>query len=151
MPWILSVPAEGRLLASLKTTMRIATALATAALLGTGAAQAASPSATALAIAFYPKGMSQPDVTRYRLLCNPASGTVPHPALACRTLANLAHPFAPTPPGTFCTALAMGPEEVIVTGRLRGSPVSAHLRVQGGCEINRWRRVANVVPGFPNR
>jgi len=131
--------------------MRIAAALATAALLGAGAAQAASPPTTALVIAFYPKGMSQPDVTRYRLRCNPASGTVPHPSLACRTLANLAHPFAPTPPGTFCTALAMGPEEAIVTGRLRGSPVYAHLRVQGGCEISRWRRVANVVPGFPNR
>lgn len=151
MPWILSVAAEGRLLASLKTTMRIATALATGALLGTSAAQAASPPATALAIAFYPKGMSQPEVTHYRLRCNPASGTVPHPALACRTLASLAHPFAPTPPGTFCTGLAMGPEEAIVTGRLRGSPVYVHLRVQGGCEINRWRSVENVVPGFPNR
>jgi|1186.fasta_scaffold383820_1 hypothetical protein len=131
--------------------MRIAAAIATAALLGIGAAQAASPPATTLAIAFYPKGMAQPDVIRYRLRCNPATGTVPQPALACRTLASLAHPFAPTPPGTFCTALAMGPEEAIVTGRLRGARVWAHLRVQGGCEINRWRRVANVVPGFPNR
>jgi len=130
---------------------RIAAALATTALLGAVAAQAASQPVTTLAIAFYPKGMSQPEVSRYRLRCNPASGTVPHPARACRTLANLAHPFAPTPPGTFCTALAMGPEEAIVTGRLRGSPVYAHLRVQGGCEINRWRRVANVVPGFPSR
>src|SRR5260221_9706729 len=150
MPRNLSVAAHGRLLASLKRTMRIAAVLATAALLGAGA-QAASPPTTALVIAFYPKGMSQPDVTRYRLRCNPASGTVPHPALACRTLANLAHPFAPTPPGTFCTALAMGPEEAIVTGQLRGSRVYAHLRAQGGCEINRWRRVATVVPGFPNR
>ena len=140
-----------RLLASLNTTMKMAAALITVVMLGTGAAQAVSSPVTTLAIAFYPKGTSQPEVTRYRLRCNPASGTVPHPTLACRTLANLAHPFAPTPPGTFCTDLAMGPEEAIVTGRLRGSPVYAHLRVQGGCEINRWRRVANVVPGFPNR
>lgn len=130
--------------------MRIAALLVSAALLGAVGARAATPAATALAIAFYPHGLTQPQVERYWLRCGPAAGTVKHPVLACRTLASLDHPFAPTPPGMFCTALAMGPEEAIVKGRLRGAPVYAHLRVQGGCEINRWRRVANVVPGFPN-
>ena len=129
--------------------MRIAVVLALAALLG-AAANAATPPATALSIAVYPKGIAAGEVVRYSLRCGPAAGTVPQPAAACRTLAGLEHPFAPTPPGTFCTALAMGPEEAIAKGRLRGAPVYAHLRVQGGCEINRWRRVRTVVPGFPN-
>jgi hypothetical protein len=125
--------------------MRIAVVLASAALLGAPAANGA----TALSISVYPKGIAAGEVERYSLRCSPAAGTVPHAVLACRTLASLEHPFAPTPPGTFCTAIAMGPQEAIVTGRLRGARVYAHLRVQGGCEINRWRRVKSVVPGFP--
>jgi len=118
--------------------------------LGAGAGRAATSPVTALSIAVYPQGMSAGEVSGYTLRCNPARGTVPQPVLACRTLASLAHPFAPTPRGTFCTDIAMGPQEAVVTGRVRGVKVWAHLRVQGGCEINRWRRVINVVPGFPN-
>jgi hypothetical protein len=129
--------------------MRVAVVLVSAVLLGAAGARAATPPATALTISVYPHGMSAGDVNHYTLRCNPAIGTVPQPGLACRTLASLAHPFAPTPRGTFCTALAMGPQEAVVTGRVRGVKVSAHLRVQGGCEINRWRRVISVVPGFP--
>ena len=124
--------------------------LVSAVLLGAAAGRAATPPVTALAIAVYPQGMSAGEVNRYTLRCNPATGTVPQPVVACRTLASLAHPFAPTPRGTFCTALAMGPEEAVVTGRVRGVKVWAHLRVQGGCEINRWRRVIDIVPGSPH-
>src|SRR5438132_1375983 len=133
--------------------MRTASAavVVAAALLGACVGRAASPPATSLAISFFPNGMNDPVVKHYTLRCGPAAGSIPRPALACRTLAGLDHPFAPTPRGTFCTALAMGPEEAVVKGRLRGAPVFAHLRVQGGCEINRWRRVSDVVPGFPDR
>ena len=119
-------------------------------LIAASIAHAATSPTTALTIAFYPKGMNEPGVEHFTLRCGPPGGTVPHPSAACRTLAGLAHPFAPTPPNTICTALAMGPEEAIVRGRVRGAPVWAHLSVQGGCEINRWSRVATVVPGFPN-
>jgi len=73
---------------------------------------------------------------------------VPEPARACRVLASLAHPFAPTPPGTICSDIALGPQQAVVTGVLRGRRVHALLRVRGSCEIDRWRRVAAVVPGF---
>jgi hypothetical protein len=106
---------------------------------------------TRLTIAVYPKGVGTSDVRHYTLRCNPARGNVPHPARACRVLHELAHPFAPVPPGTVCSALALGPQEAIVTGRLRGKPVHAHLMARGSCEIERWRRVSAVVPGFPGR
>jgi len=132
--------------------MRIALVLVAAASLGAGACFGAARPATALSIVVYPDGMTQPaSAKRYTLRCGPAAGTVPQPAVACRTLAALAHPFAPTPRGTFCTDIAMGPQQATVKGRVRGTPVNATLRVQGGCEINRWRRVRTVVPGFPGR
>jgi hypothetical protein len=132
--------------------MRIALiAVAAAALLGAGACLGASQPPTQLSIAVYPNGLAGQGVQRYVLRCGPAGGTLPHPLAACRALARLAHPFAPTPPGTYCTDIAIGPEAATVKGRVRGVPVNTHLTVQGGCEIERWRRVAAVVPGFPGR
>ncbi len=125
--------------------------LVAAVLLGAGASYGAVPPATQLSIVVYPNGIGAAGVQRYVLRCGPAAGTVPHPLLACRALAKLAHPFAPTPPGTYCTDIAIGPQEATVKGRLRGALVNAHLSVQGGCEIERWRRVAAVVPGFVGR
>ena len=131
--------------------MKVAAAVASAALLGACASHAATPPVTTLTISVYPSGLSAAPVHRYTLHCGPARGTVPDPSAACRVLARLAHPFAPTPPGTFCTDLAIGPDEAVIRGRLHGVKVHAQLKVQGGCEIDRWRRVAAVVPGFPGR
>ena|SRR5436305_12116383 len=105
--------------------------------------------ATALAIVVYPNGIGKPPAQRYALRCAPAAGTVPKPALACRTLAALDHPLAPVPPGTTCSQIALGPEEAIVTGRVGGQRLWVRLRVRDSCEIERWRRIAAVVPGFP--
>ena len=99
----------------------------------------------------YRNGVGQPGARQYHLSCGPATGNVPRPVLACWTLAGLSDPFAPVPPQTICTALALGPEQAVVTGRLRGKRVDAHLTVRDGCEIERWRRLAAVVPGFPYR
>jgi hypothetical protein len=126
----------------------LALVAAALALAGTCSASAAAP-ATRLTIVLYPQGRDHPDSRRYTLRCNPAAGTVPQPRLACGVLARLEHPFAPTPPGTTCTDLALGPQRALVTGRVRGHRVFARLRAQGGCEIERWRKVIAVVPGFP--
>jgi len=83
------------------------------------------------------------------LTCNPAGGTVPRAARACRVLARLARPFAPVPPRTVCAQVTMGPQEAVVTGTLRGRRVAAHLNLRGSCETARWRRVYLAVPGFP--
>ena len=106
-----------------RTAMRIVLVLVAAASLGAGACYGAAAPATSLSIVVYPDGMTQPaSAERYTLRCGPAVGTVPQPAVACRTLAALAHPFAPTPRGTFCTDIAMGPQQATVKGRVRGNP-----------------------------
>jgi hypothetical protein len=130
------------------TVALVALLLASAVLGGTGAASRSQEPSTRLSIAVESRGSGGP-VVRYGLRCGPPGGTVPHPDQACRVLASLAHPFAPTPPGTTCSDIALGPEQAVVTGFLRGRRVYARLRAQGSCEIARWRRVAAVVPGFP--
>jgi len=131
--------------------MRLAIVLLSAALLGAGPSHGATRPRTALAITFYPQGVGKPGARHYALRCEPAGGTVPRPVAACRALAALSGPFAPVPAGAICSQIALGPQEAVVTGRLRGVAVSAHLTVRDSCQIERWRRLAAVVPGFPGR
>ena len=112
-------------------------------------AAAPESAATRLAIAVYPQGTESQVVHRYRLSCGPATGTVPRAARACRVLASLDRPFAPVPPHTVCASIALGPQEAVVTGVVRGRAVAAHLTLSGSCEIDRWRKVRLVIPGFP--
>ena len=77
-----------------------------------------------------------------RLRCNPAGGTVPRAAAACRRLAGLNRPFAPVPKDTACTQIYGGPQEARVTGTFGGRRVWVTFRRTDGCEIGRWNRVA---------
>lgn len=116
-----------------------------------GACLGSAPRRTTLTIRVYPHGRDGQASEVYTLRCAPARGTVPKPAVACRTLARLANPFAPVPPQTICSEIALGPQEATVRGLLRGRAVDARFTVRNSCEIARWRRVAAVVPGFPGR
>ncbi len=133
--------------------MRITIALVTAALLGSATCSAVSYGAavptTSLTFIVFPNGLDKGGVEEYVLRCGPAGGTVPHPGTACKVLNALQDPFAAVPAGTICTDLALGPEVARVKGQLHGRTVSTKLTVAGGCEINRWQRLAAVVPGFP--
>ena len=131
--------------------MRLAIVLLSAALLGAGACTAATARPTKLAITFYPLGVGRSGARHYALRCEPAVGTVPRPVRACRVLSGLTHPFAAVPPGAVCSQLALGPEEAVVTGRVDGVAISTRLTVRDSCEIERWRRLAAVVPGYPGR
>jgi hypothetical protein len=127
---------------------RFAILVAATVLTGACGSSPSSSNSTRLRIAVYPHGTGGV-VQRYRLSCGAPAGTVPHPARACRVLAHLAHPFAPTPAGTTCSGISLGPQQAVVTGHVRGKRIHARLRVHGSCEIERWHRVAAVVPGFP--
>ena len=116
--------------------------------LSTAASAAASGGQTKLSIAVYPKGIAAGVVRHYALACAPARGTVPHPGKACLALSRLSAPFAPVPKDEICTQIALGPQEAIVSGTIAGNHVYAHLRLNDGCEIDRWRRVSAIVPGF---
>jgi hypothetical protein len=112
------------------------------------AACGSARAATRLSVALLPEGSGGP-VQHFHLGCDPARGTVPDPAAACRALAALAHAFAPVPAGTVCAQIALGPQEAVVRGVVHGRRVWARLRLLDSCEIGRWRRVRRIVPGFP--
>jgi hypothetical protein len=76
-----------------------------------------------------------------------ATGTVPHPAEACRRLQRLGNEaFRPTPPNTGCTMIFGGPSTARVTGIYLGRPIWVRLRRDNGCEITRWQRVRFLLP-----
>ena len=98
-------------------------------------------SGTSLRIVMRANATAPARVTTLR--CNPASGTVPKPAVACRRLLATGRGiFAPTPPDSICTEIYGGPQEALVTGTLRGAKIWARFRRRDGCEIARWNRVA---------
>jgi hypothetical protein len=101
---------------------------------------------TSLNVTVWPNGRGHAPKRTYTLACAPVAGTLPHRAAACRQLARLKAPFAPTPRGTVCTEIYGGPQEALVGGRFRGALVRAHFSRRDGCEIDRWNRFAFLFP-----
>jgi len=101
---------------------------------------------TSLHITVWPNGSGHLPEKTYTLICNPAGGTLPHRPEACRLLARLKTPFAPTPPNVACSQVYGGPQVALVTGRFRGRSVRASFNRRDGCEIDRWNRVAFLFP-----
>jgi hypothetical protein len=101
---------------------------------------------TSLHITVWPNGSGHAPKKTYTLACAPAGGTLPHRADACRRLARLKTPFAPTPRGVACTQIYGGPQVALVTGRFRGRSVRVRFNRRDGCEIDRWNRVAFLFP-----
>jgi subtilisin inhibitor-like len=102
---------------------------------------------TSLNITVWPNGQGHPGKKTYTLRCAPVGGSLPHRAEACTKLARMSRPFAPTPKDMACTELYGGPQEALVTGRLRGYSVSARFSRKDGCEIARWNRVRFLFLG----
>jgi hypothetical protein len=81
------------------------------------------------------------------LHCDPARGTVAHPAQACRRLRAIgANAFAATPHNRICTQIAGPPTTALVTGRYDGHSVFRRLSQRDGCEIAHWKLVAFLFP-----
>ena len=117
--------------------------LALVLLLAPGAATAT----TSLKITVWPQGYDSANVRRYTLACRPARGTVPRPARACTMLGHAgAAAFAPVPPDTACTTIWGGEAKARVRGVVAGVRVDTRLNLENGCEIDRWKRLASVVP-----
>lgn len=101
---------------------------------------------TSLHVTVWPNGRSHPAKRSYTLTCAPLGGTLPHAAAACRRLAGLKAPFAPTPKAVACSQIYGGPQIATVTGTFRGGSVRATFSRRNGCEIERWNRVAFLFP-----
>jgi hypothetical protein len=100
-----------------------------------------------LRIAFRAQEGSPPRLLVLRCAEGAAHGTVRDPAAACRRLQRLgSHTFAPTPRGVACTQIFGGPSTAVITGQYLGRTLWVRLRRDNGCEIDRWQRVAFLLP-----
>jgi hypothetical protein len=124
------------------------------ALVGCGASEGAPStpaSATSLTITYWPEGVGQGKSVRWTLRCDPAGGTHPRAAAACRQLAAMRGAFAPTPKDVACTEIYGGPQTAIISGTFRGKKLWTKLQNRNGCEIDRFQRHAFLVPGYSSR
>jgi len=127
-----------------RTALVALLALAVAAVAAT-LSTAASTGAIGLRITYRATPTAAPKV--FTLTCNPARGTVPTAAAACRKLQALGTTaFAPTPRDRVCTQIAGGPMTAVVTGSYLGRRIWARLRQSDGCQIARWNRVSFLLP-----
>ena len=116
---------------------------------GCGAAQSSSSALpdTQLTMSLWAQGHGKGEPTRWTLRCNPAGGTLPRPAAACRRLAAMTAPFAPLRDDLVCTDLYGGPQQAVIAGRHQGRRIWVLLSARNGCEIARWNQLAFLVGG----
>ena len=107
-----------------------------------GSAGPGSTARTTLTVTYRENGPASAP-TRWTLRCNPARGTLPRPAIACRRLAAGGPKlFAPVPPNAVCTEIYGGPQAALVTGVVAGTRVWTRFTRENGCQIARWSRVS---------
>jgi hypothetical protein len=111
-----------------------------------GAAASGSPSASAPPkISLDIKVSHGPGTTvqHWTLRCQPAGGTDPDPARACRVLMHAKNPFAPLQKGVMCPMILAGTKVATVSGTWYGKPVNVTMS-QGGCWLSRWAEVGQI-------
>jgi hypothetical protein len=81
----------------------------------------------------------------WTLRCEPAGGTEPDPAAACKTLLGVKDPFAAAPRRlhVMCPMILASAEEVTVTGTWFGHKVHRVI-VDGGCDVGLWSEIGQV-------
>jgi hypothetical protein len=108
-----------------------------------GLLAAAAPAATrtALTVTFWEDGARTDTRVTWTLRCDPPSGTLRRPAVACARLRTGGTAlFRPIPKDAACTELYGGPQVALVRGTVAGVRVWARLQRRNGCEIERWAR-----------
>lgn len=138
--------------------MRVILVASVAAILAVGGGSAASaPGAsmgaeTSLRISFWAGGNDERTTAdkpkQWTLRCDPAAGTHPEKADACRRLKAMKQPFKPLRAGLQCTQQYGGPQEAVISGIYLGQRVFASLSLVDGCQIARFKRLSFLVPGF---
>ena len=131
----------------------VVTACGSAAAPGSGSAASSSPHATpspgtgtqAAKISLsvdVSHGPGTP-IVHWTLQCQPAGGTHPDPASACRVLTQAKDPFAPIPKGIMCPMIVAGTKVATVRGTWYGKPINVTMS-QGGCWLSRWAEVGQI-------
>jgi hypothetical protein len=83
-------------------------------------------------------------VKHWTLRCDPAGGTHPNPAAACKALMAIKDPFAAPPTGQMCPMILASAKRAIFNGTWFGTPVNKTI-LDGGCYLSRWTKLGQVV------
>ena len=94
---------------------------------------------TSLKVTYWEDGSKAISDEVWTLRCNPARGSLPRPARACRKLAaGGTKLFAPLPPDSVCTEIYGGPQRARVVGTVAGKRVQATFSRTDGCQVAHW-------------
>ena len=113
---------------------------------GGGGGSTETTPTTELTVTFWSQGKDGPS-REATLTCDPAGGTHPNPQKACDLLAADPDALEPVPQDVACTLIYGGPEVATIVGTIDGEKVNATFNRSGGCEIDRWDRMAAVLQG----
>jgi hypothetical protein len=80
----------------------------------------------------------------WTLRCDPAGGTHPHAATACRALLALKNPFALPKAHRMCPMILASDKRVVFTGTYFGAKVHRTI-IDGGCDLARWSELGQVL------
>jgi hypothetical protein len=106
----------------------------------------AASSETSLRAIVWPKGEGTAGMVVRTLRCDPAGGSVPRAAAACRAVEGAGRAaFRPVPSDRACTQIYGGPADALVTGVLDGRRVWVRFNRENGCEISRWQRLVLLL------
>lgn len=115
-------------------------------LAGCGGSGSGSSGSSDLRITVWGHGKSGGSVT-YTLSCPQGTGTLRKARAACSRLRQVSvKAFAPVPAGTACTEIYGGAQVAHVSGRFAGKKIDADFNRTNGCEIERWSRLAFLLP-----
>ena len=118
---------------------------------GSGGSAAGGSAAGGAVSSKTPKGSLDVTITghlgapprHWTLQCDPAGGTQPDPAAACRVLQAVKDPFAPLPKHVMCPMIQVGSKTATVTGTWFGKKVNLTL-TDGGCGLGRWTEYGKI-------
>ena len=103
-----------------------------------------SPTHPPVSLAIEVRPGANASARHWTLTCDPAGGTLPHPATACAALAGVSDPFAPVRRGIMCPMIYGGPQTATIEGTWHGTSVHATFSRVDGCQTARWSRIGAV-------
>jgi hypothetical protein len=109
----------------------------------TGSSSAGQAAAAAVSLDVTFAASANVPAAHYTLHCEPASGTVADPAVACTKLLTGTSLFAPRPAHELCPMIMLGAGRATVTGTYLGQNVHETI-VDGGCDLSRWAKLKAV-------
>ncbi len=120
----------------------VVTACGSTAAPGSSAATGSTPRSAKVSLDIKVSGAGS-EAKHWTLRCDPAGGSHPDPAAACRILLKAKDPFAPVPKGIMCPMIIAGAKRATVKGTYFGQHVNTTF-TQGGCQLARWTKIGQI-------